>query len=135
MNLDGAFERILSSLYEVALDNTRWSEARGLIEEALDAAENVLAVVEESDDDVHRIFAHYLRRGDGHPDLMHRHFTVYHPRGEAMPRARHLPPCKRDLPFLRLNRENVGSPHGFRHGWPTETQRVLWRDQGLPVGN
>ena len=91
MNPDDAFERILSSLYEAALDDTRWSAATGLIEEALDAAGNALSVVEGGDDDVRIHFARFLRRGDNYQDLMREYFTVYHPHDEAMPRARRLP--------------------------------------------
>ena len=46
MNPDDAFERCLELLYDAALDDTRWSAATGLIEEALDAAGNALSVVE-----------------------------------------------------------------------------------------
>ena len=91
MSVDGAFERILALLYEAALDDTRWSAATGLIEEALDAAGNALSVVEGGDDDVRIHFARFLRRGDSVQDLMREYFTVYHPHNEAIPRARRLP--------------------------------------------
>ena len=91
MSVDGAFERILALLYEAALDDTRWSAATGLIEEALDAAGTALSVVEGGDDDVRIHFARFLRRGDSVQDLMREYFTVYHPHNEAIPRARRLP--------------------------------------------
>ena len=91
MNPDDAFERILASLHEAALDDARWPAATSLIEEALDAAGNALSVVEGSDDDARIQFARFLRRGDSYQDLMHEYFTVYHPHDEAMPRARLLP--------------------------------------------
>ena len=91
MDRDDPFELILSSLYEAALDDTCWSAATSLIEEALDAAGNGLSVVEGGDDDVRIHFARFLRRGDSQPDLMREYFTVYHPHDEAIPRARRLP--------------------------------------------
>ena len=91
MNRDDAFELILSSLYDAALDDTRWSLATSLMEEALDAAGNGLSIVEGGDDDVRIHFARFLRRGDSVQDLMREYFTVYHPHDEAMPRARRLP--------------------------------------------
>ena len=91
MNPDDAFERILASLHEAALDDARWPAATSMIEEALDAAGNALSVVEGGDDDVRIHFARFLRRGDDYQDLMHEYFTVYHPHDEAMPRARLLP--------------------------------------------
>ena len=94
MNPDDAFERILATLYEAALDDTRWSAATSLIEEALDASGTAVGVVEVGDDDVLNArvhFARFLRRGDNVQDLMHEYFTVYHPVDEAMPRARRLP--------------------------------------------
>ena len=46
MSLDDAFKRCPEALYAAALDDTRWSAATSLIEEALDAAGNTLSVVE-----------------------------------------------------------------------------------------
>ena len=94
MNPDDAFERILATLYEAALDDTRWSAATLLIEEALDASGTAIGVVEVGDDDVLNArvhFARFLRRGESVQDLMREYFTVYHPIDEAMPRARRLP--------------------------------------------
>ena len=92
MNPLDAFERCLESLYEAALDDARWPAATVLIEEALDASGNALSVIEGDDDDDARVtFSRFLRRGDSQHDLMHDHFTVYHPHDEAMPRARQLP--------------------------------------------
>ena len=91
MIADNAFERCLELLYEAALDDARWPDATGLIEETLGASGNALSVVEGGDDDVRVHFARFLRRGDSFHDLMREYFTVYHPLDEAMPRARRLP--------------------------------------------
>ena len=94
MNPDDAFERILAALYEAALDDTRWSAATSLIEEALDASGSALGVIEVGDDDVLNVrvhFARFLRRGDSYQDLMREYLAVHHPHDEAMPRASRLP--------------------------------------------
>ena len=91
MNPDDAFERCLALLYEAALDDAGWSAATSLIEEALDASQSSLSVVEGSDEDVRIHFSRFLRRGESHQDVMREYFTVYHPHDEAMPRARRLP--------------------------------------------
>ena len=91
MSPDDYFESCLEALYEAALDDTRWTAATSLIEEALGAAGNALTVGEGLDEDVRIYFARFLRRGDSQHDLMREYFTVYHPHDEAMPRARRLP--------------------------------------------
>ena len=90
-NPDGAFEHILSSLYDAALDDARWSAATILIENALNASGNALSVVEGGDDDVRIHFSRFLRRGANCEDLMREYFSVWHPLDEAMPRVRRLP--------------------------------------------
>ena len=50
MNPDHAFERILASLYEAALDDGRWSAATALIEEVVGASGNALIVGEGLDE-------------------------------------------------------------------------------------
>ena len=71
MNPDDAFERILESLYEAALDDARWPAASALVEESVGASGNALIVGEGYDDDLRIYFARYLpafailRRGDG----------------------------------------------------------------------
>ena len=91
MNPDDAFERILASLYEAALDETCWPAATGLIEEALDAAGNALSVVEDFDDTPRVHFARFLRRGESVHELMREYFTAYFSQDEAVPRIRQLP--------------------------------------------
>ena len=64
MTPNDTFDRCRALLYEAALDDARWPDATGLIEEALGAAGNALSVVEGMDDGVRIHFARFLRRGD-----------------------------------------------------------------------
>ena len=83
---DDAFERILASLYEAALDDARWPAATTLIEEACGAVGNFLVVGEGSDHG--RVdFARLLYRGDDRPDMAQEYFATWFPHDEA-PRRR-----------------------------------------------
>ncbi len=99
VNPDDAFERVLASLYEAALDDARWPAATALMEEAVGADGNALIVGEGFGDDVRIYFARFLYRGEGHPDQVREYFNVYHPHDEGMPRLRRLPHGK--LTFIR----------------------------------
>ena len=90
MNPDDAFDRILASLHEAALDDARWPAATALIEETIGVAGSAL-VVGEGFDDVRIYFARYLRRGESAEDEAREYFNVYHPQDEGMPRLRRLP--------------------------------------------
>ena len=86
MNPDDAFERILASLYEAALDDALWPAATTLIEEACGAVGNFLVVGEGSDHK--RVdFARLLYRGVDRPDMAREYFTTWFPHDEA-PRRR-----------------------------------------------
>ena len=91
VNAHDAFERVLSALYEAALDDARWPAATALLEEAVGADGNALIVGEGLGDDVRIHFARFLYRGEGHPDQVREYFDVYHRHDEAMPRLRRLP--------------------------------------------
>ena len=92
MNPDDAFERILESLYEAALDDARWPAASTLVEESVGASGNALIVGEGYDDDDLRIyFARYLRRSESAQHEAREYFDTYHPHDEGMPRLRRLP--------------------------------------------
>ena len=91
MNPHVAFERVLSSLYEAALDDARWPAATALLEEAVGAEGNAVIVGEGLGDDVRIHFARFLYRGEDHPEQVREYFSVYHPHDEGMPRLRRLP--------------------------------------------
>ena len=91
MNPQDAFERILASLYEAALDDARWPAATALVEEAVGGFGNALIVGDGLGEDTRVYFARLLRRGDSYQDVMAEYFNAYHPHDEGMPRLRRLP--------------------------------------------
>ena len=80
-----------------ALDDTRWSAATLLIEDARPSNASGTRHRRRRSGGRRRVlnarvhFARFLRRGESVQDLMREYFTVYHPIDEAMPRARRLP--------------------------------------------
>ena len=86
VNPDDAFERILASLYEAALDDAHWPAASALIEEACGATGNVLTVGERSGDEVRVDFARLLYRGELRQDLLREYFELDQPHDEGPPR-------------------------------------------------
>ena len=86
-----AFDRILASLYEAALDDARWPAASALIEEAVGTDRNVLSIGEGSDHDARVDFSCWLSRGDSCDDLGREYFNEYFPHDEAVPRILGLP--------------------------------------------
>ena len=91
MNRDDAFEHILASLYEAALDDAHWPAASALIEEAVSVGGSTLSVGEGFDDDVRLYFARFLSRGENREDVAREYFSVYHPHDEGLPRLRLRP--------------------------------------------
>ena len=89
MNPDDAFERILASLGEAALDDARWPAASALIEEAVASQGNVLTVGERHGDEMRDLRVHFTRllyRGEDRRDLVREYFEVYQPIDEMPPR-------------------------------------------------
>ena len=148
VNPDDAFERILESLYEAALDDARWPAASALVEETVGASGNALIVGEGYDDEDLRIyFARYLRRSESAQDQAREYFNVYHPHDEGMPRLRRLPHGQlvrvRDVyteeelktsPAYNEGLRNLGSRNGLyvRFDGP-DGLRIVW-GVGDPVG-
>ncbi|MDE0408216.1 MAG: helix-turn-helix transcriptional regulator [Alphaproteobacteria bacterium] len=91
MNPDDAFERILASLYEAAIDDALWPAATTLIEEAIGASGSILAVSEGFGGDARVHFARYLYRGESRPERVRAYFDVYHAQDEGIQRVRQLP--------------------------------------------
>ena len=99
MSERNAFERILASLYEAMLDDTRWPATSALIDEACGIAGNALMVGEGPPDDIRALFVGLYYRGQRRTDLEREYLDVYHPINEAIPRqlqlpASHLAPIK-----------------------------------------
>ena len=87
-----AFERILASLHETALDHTRWSSASALIDEALGAHGSSLVFGDgDCAENIRIYFAWSFFRGRPLRELQREYFEVYYPLDERAPRMRHLP--------------------------------------------
>ena len=83
MNPDDAFERILASLHEAALDDARWPATGALINEACGAAGRALVVGggTAGGDRIH--FARLLSRGECREGLAREYFEVHYPTTRA----------------------------------------------------
>ena len=89
-----AFDRILVSLHDVALDPAHWSPATALIDEALRAHGSSMvfgAGTSRSRKDIQIYSAWHFVRGERHRDLEREYFETYYPLDERAPRLRHLP--------------------------------------------
>ena len=87
-----AFERILDSLHEAALDRARWSSASALIDEALGAHGSSMVFGDgDCAEDIRIYFAWSFFRGRRLRELQREYFEVYYPLDERVPRLRHLP--------------------------------------------
>ena len=91
MSAQPAFERILASLYDAMLDDTRWPATSALIDEACGIAGNALLVGEGPKKDIQIHFVGLYYRGQRRTDLEREYLEVYHPINECIPRLRQLP--------------------------------------------
>ena len=91
MSDQDAFARILASLYDAMLDDTRWPATSALIDEACGITGNALLVGEGPPDDIRVTFVGLYYRGQRRPDLEREYLDVYQPIDEAIPRVRQLP--------------------------------------------
>ena len=147
MNPDDAFERVLSSFYEAALDDARWPAATALMEEAVGASGNALIVGEGLGDDARLLFARFFRHGEGVEELGRRYFDIYYPHDEAVPRIRRLPHSqlvrsadlytedeRKTSPTYNESLPFSGSEKGmFVRFDGSDGQRIIW-NLGNPVG-
>ena len=87
-----AFERILASLHEAALDPARWPNASALIDEALGTHGSTLACGDGESEEGYRIhFMWTCLRGERRRDLERLWLETLYPLDERMPRLRRLP--------------------------------------------
>ena len=87
-----AFDRILGSLHEAALDEALFPAASALIDEALGAKGNSLVFgAGRPGEGVQIFYAGFFYRGQRNRELERRYFEVYYPRDERIPRLRGLP--------------------------------------------
>ena len=91
MNNQDAFERILASVYDAMLDETRWPATSALIDEACGLTGNGLMVAEGPNDDVRALFVGLYYRGQRREDLEREYLEHYHAIDERVPRFRKLP--------------------------------------------
>ena len=91
MSDQDAFERILASLYDAMLDETRWPATSALIDEACGMQGNALLVGEGPKDDVRALFFGLYYRGERREDWEREYLDIYHPIDESVPRFRQLP--------------------------------------------
>ena len=90
MNPDDAFERILASLRQAALDDAHWPATSALIDEAAGASGSALLVGEGFDDDFRINFARLLRRGESREDALCQYFDLYYAHDAGVRRLRGL---------------------------------------------
>ncbi len=91
MNEPDAFQRILASLYDAMLDDTRWPATSALLDEACGLTGNALLVGEGPKDDIRVLFVGLYYRGHRRTDLEREYLEVYHPINEGIPRQLQLP--------------------------------------------
>ena len=91
MNDQDVFERIVASLHDAVLDETRWSATSALIDAACGTQGNALFVGAGPKDDGRVLFGQLYYRGASRDDLLHEYLTVYHPLDASVPRLRCLP--------------------------------------------
>ena len=83
------FSRILESLQDATLDDSRWPAAAGLIDEALGVSGNMIGYAEGcSGGDTRVFFARFCLRGQRRADLEREYFNAYFPHDERIPRLR-----------------------------------------------
>ena len=87
-----AFDAILASLHETALDRAHWSSATALIDDALGTYGSSMVFGDgDSRKEIRIVFAWQFVRGQRDPALEREYFQTYYPRDERAPRVRCLP--------------------------------------------
>ena len=87
-----AFDGILASLHEAALDHRRWSSATALIDEALGTHGSSMVCGDgDSEEDIRIHFAWFFVHGQRARKLEREYFRTYYPLDERAPRLRRLP--------------------------------------------
>ena len=95
MNEGEAFERILASMHEAALDDTRWSSASALIDDALGVHGNCLAFADlNSSKELQFLFVGVFFRGQRHHELEREYIEDYYSLDERVPRFGQVPDGK-----------------------------------------
>ena len=86
------FDRILASMHDAVLDDTRWPACSALIDEACRTKGNMLSFAHgQSQDEAEIYLARLYTRGERHHALEREYFDVYYPQDEKIPRLFRLP--------------------------------------------
>ena len=85
------FRRVVESLYEAMLDDSRWPATTALLDEVCGIVGNSVAVGEGPKDDIRIFCAGLYYRGQRRLDLEHEYLEDFHPIDERIPRLRQLP--------------------------------------------
>ena len=92
MSENDTFDRVLASLQEASLDDTRWPAASVLIDNACRAKGTHLVYgAGSTDDEVQIFFARLMYHGQHNSELEREYFDYYHHWDERLPRIRRLP--------------------------------------------
>ena len=91
MSEQDAFERIIESMTDAMLDDSRWPGVAALIDEACGLTGNDILVAEGPKDDVRVLFVGAYTRGQRREDQEREYLENYHPTDERVPRFRQLP--------------------------------------------
>ncbi len=95
-----AFDRILASLHEAALDDTHWSTASALIDDTLNVHGNGLVLVDlNSPENIQIYFLGFFYHGQRNREWERVYYEVYYPLDERVPRAQRMP----DGQLIHLN--------------------------------
>ena len=87
-----AFERILASVHEAALDDARWPSASALIDDALGVHGNCLAFADlNSSKELQFLFVGIFFRGQRHHELEREYIEDYYSLDERVPRFGQVP--------------------------------------------
>ena len=86
-----AFERIVASMHDAMLDDSRWPATSALIDEACGLTGNDVIVREGPLDDVRVLFVGAYCRGQRREDQERDYLENYYPTDERVPRFRQLP--------------------------------------------
>ena len=85
-------DRILASMHDAVLDDTRWPACSALIDEACRTKGNMLSFARgQSQDEAEIYLARLYTRGERHHALEREYFDVYYPQDEKIPRLFRLP--------------------------------------------
>ena len=91
MDEQGAFQRIMASLYGTMLDDARWPATSALIDEVCGLTGNTIMVGEGPKDDLRALFVGAYCRGQRRHDQERDYLENYHPTDERVPRFRQQP--------------------------------------------